>query len=148
MNILSKVSALNSLVLETFRLNGALVGAGDALVAELGLTSARWQVLGAVAKADTTPSISEVARAMGLSRQAVRRVVNDLISMGLLKEVDAPEGARSRRLLLSEAGSVAHCAADAKQQPWATEVSADFDASVLEAAAATVRRLRERIQTL
>ena len=41
--------ALTELILETFRLNGRLLAAGDALVRDLGLTSARWQILGAIA---------------------------------------------------------------------------------------------------
>ena len=41
--------ALTGLVIEVFRLNGDLLAAGDALVGDLGLTSARWQVLGAIA---------------------------------------------------------------------------------------------------
>ena len=39
---------LTRLVLELFRLNGRLLAAGDAMTRDLGLTSARWQVLGAV----------------------------------------------------------------------------------------------------
>ena len=41
--------AVTDLVLEIFRLNGCLIASGDALVAKIGLTSARWQVLGAIA---------------------------------------------------------------------------------------------------
>jgi hypothetical protein len=41
--------AATALILEVFRFNGRLLAAGDKLVANLGLTSARWQVLGAIA---------------------------------------------------------------------------------------------------
>ena len=41
--------AVTQLILDVFRLNGRLLIAGDRLVGELGLTSARWQVLGAIA---------------------------------------------------------------------------------------------------
>jgi hypothetical protein len=44
-------AATTELILETFRLNGLLLEAGDRLVADIGLTSARWQVLGAIALA-------------------------------------------------------------------------------------------------
>jgi len=40
--------ALTGLILDLFRLNSRLLIAGDRLVAPLGLTSARWQILGAV----------------------------------------------------------------------------------------------------
>jgi hypothetical protein len=39
----SKSGTLTDLVIEIFRLNGLLIASGDALVAETGLTSARWQ---------------------------------------------------------------------------------------------------------
>ncbi|MEM7211572.1 MAG: MarR family transcriptional regulator, partial [Pseudomonadota bacterium] len=39
--------AVTALILDVFRLNGRLLLAGDRLVSELGLTSARWQILGA-----------------------------------------------------------------------------------------------------
>ena len=50
--------ALTDLFLAVFRLNGRLLAAGDHLVSDLGLTSARWQVLGAIAHA---PSPQPVA---------------------------------------------------------------------------------------
>ncbi|TIW72492.1 MAG: MarR family transcriptional regulator, partial [Mesorhizobium sp.] len=40
--------ALSDLILDLFRLNSRISAAGDRLVADLGLTSARWQVLGAI----------------------------------------------------------------------------------------------------
>jgi hypothetical protein len=40
--------ATTELVLEIFRLNGELIAMGDALVGDIGLTSARWQVMGAI----------------------------------------------------------------------------------------------------
>ena len=46
---------LTDLVLDVFRLNGALLASGDTLVKDLGLTSARWQVLGAIALSPMMP---------------------------------------------------------------------------------------------
>ena len=40
-------TAATGLVLQALRLNGSLLAAGDALTADLKLTSARWQVRGA-----------------------------------------------------------------------------------------------------
>src|SRR5439155_1035334 len=44
------------LMLDLFRLNSLLLTAGDRLVARLGLTSARWQILGAIVAADHPPT--------------------------------------------------------------------------------------------
>jgi hypothetical protein len=43
------VPRFTELVLEIFRLNGVLLTQGDRLVDDIGLTSARWQVMGAAA---------------------------------------------------------------------------------------------------
>ena len=79
---------VTELILETFRLNGQLLEAGDRLTAPLGLSSARWQVLGAI-EAEARPlTVAQIGRRMGLSRQAVQRLVNDLERLGFVSLED------------------------------------------------------------
>src|SRR5712692_10354297 len=75
---IARTGALTELMLEVFRLNGRLLTSGDRLVADIGLTSARWQVLGAVALAGNRLPVAHIPRNMGLTRQAVQRTVNEL----------------------------------------------------------------------
>ena len=82
MNIRDTVTEL---MLETFRFNGRLLQAGDALVADIGLTSARWQVLGAIALSPVPLPVAHIARNMGLSRQGVQRLVGEMTKDGLLR---------------------------------------------------------------
>jgi DNA-binding MarR family transcriptional regulator len=63
-------AAMTDLVLEIFRVNGLLLAVGDRLTKELGLTSARWQVMGALADGPLTAA--QIARKMGLKRQSVQ----------------------------------------------------------------------------
>ena len=77
-------TALTDLMLDLFRLNSRLLAAGDRLVAGLGLTSARWQVLGTVVAADMPQPVAWLARDMGANRQNVQRIVNDLARDGLV----------------------------------------------------------------
>src|SRR5258708_11825784 len=77
--------ALTDLIIDVFRLNGLLVMAGDRMVARLGLTSTRWQVLGAIAFAERAQPVAWLARDNGGNRQNVQRIVNDLQKMGLVK---------------------------------------------------------------
>jgi len=49
---------MTNLILEIFRVNGLLLAAGDRLTRDLGLTSARWQVLGALAEGPLTAAQS------------------------------------------------------------------------------------------
>lgn len=95
---------LSKLALEVFRCNGALIACGDALVAPLGLTSARWQVLGAVIEARGQLSVASIARNMGLVRQSVQRVVNDLASLGLVRIEPNPHHRRAHLVQLTPEG--------------------------------------------
>ena len=58
---------LTELVLETFRLNGAILVAGNRMTKPHGLTSARWQVMGAIDIAGTPLTVAQIARRMGLA---------------------------------------------------------------------------------
>ncbi|MEZ5958748.1 MAG: hypothetical protein R3C27_16235, partial [Hyphomonadaceae bacterium] len=58
-------AALTDLILEVFRVNGRLLAAGDRLAADVGLSSARWQVLGAIRFAREPQTVSWLARSMG-----------------------------------------------------------------------------------
>ena len=81
-------AAMTELVLEIFRVNGLLLAVGDRLTRELGLTSARWQVLGALADGPLTAA--QIARNMGLKRQSVQRLVDVLSEQGILIFEDNP----------------------------------------------------------
>src|SRR5258708_33817411 len=76
--------ALTNLMLDLFRLSSRLLTVGDRLVAGLGLTSARWQILGAVTYAERPQPVAWLARDLGANRQNVQRIVNDLHKEGLV----------------------------------------------------------------
>jgi DNA-binding MarR family transcriptional regulator len=137
--------AITDLVLETFRLNGRLLVSGDALVADLGLTSARWQVLGAMALSAVPLTVAQIARNMGLTRQAVQRLVNDMQGEGLVRFAPNPHHQRAKLVLLSTKGKTAFAAAMKRKDSWANDLGKGFPARQIEAAAATLRRLRQRL---
>ena len=64
---MKKTIALDHLILEIFRVNGRLIAAGDVLVKDIGLTGARWQVLGAIATSSIPLPVAHIARRMGLN---------------------------------------------------------------------------------
>ena len=104
--------AVTDLVLEVFRLNGELIAMGDAMVAEIGLTSARWQVLGAIALSNTPLPIAQIARNMGLTRQAVQRVANELEAEGFVRFAPNPHHQRAKYVLLTRKGEAAYADCD------------------------------------
>src|ERR687895_770705 len=77
--------AATDVILAAFRANGLLLAAGAAPAADEGLTSARWQVLGAVALAERPLTVPQIARRMGLTRQSVHATAKRLAADGFLE---------------------------------------------------------------
>jgi DNA-binding MarR family transcriptional regulator len=140
------LDAVTGLVLETFRLNGCLLIAGDALVADVGLTSARWQVLGAIALSPVPLSVAQIARNMGLTRQAVQRLANEMERGGLVRFGPNPHHQRAKLVLLTARGKAAYDVAMKRQAPWANSLSNGLSIKQIEAATATLRTIRQRLE--
>ena len=136
---------MTGLILEVFRLNGELLASGDALVANLGLTSARWQVMGAIAHSPVPLPVAHLARNMGLARQSVQRLVDEMKRDGLVRLAPNQHHRRAMLVLLTEAGDAAFGAAMVRQEGWADRVAAGLAPGDLEAAVATLRDLRQRL---
>jgi DNA-binding MarR family transcriptional regulator len=144
---MTKADALTALILETFRLNGRLLAAGDALVRDLDLTSARWQVLGALALSPVPLPVAHVARNMGLSRQNVQRLADELEGQGIVRYAPNPHHQRAKLLLLTTRGRSLYDAASARQAPWATALADGLSQRALDAATGLMRMLRQRLET-
>lgn len=139
-------SALTDLVLEIFRLNGRIIASGDALVARIGLTSARWQVLGAIALQAGPAPVVRIADAMGLTRQSVQRTVDALAEDGLIVFRPNPHHQRAKLVALTQKGDALYRSAMRLQKPWAAKLAAGIDASALQAALSVVKTLRGRLE--
>tara|TARA_R110001583_G_C5670329_1_gene410811 strand:- start:12924 stop:13415 length:492 start_codon:yes stop_codon:yes gene_type:complete len=135
---------LTDLILEIFRFNGTLRETGDNLVRGLGLTSARWQVLGAITMEEHNPTVASIARRMGLARQSVQRVVNDLVKEGLLICKDNPDHKRAKLIVMTEAGSEKYRLADVRQHHWVEALSDNLTAQELQQALDLIRQLDQR----
>ena len=109
---------ISRLVDAVFRLNNHLLAERDALVKNLGLTSARWQVLEALDRDPAHPTVSHIARKLGLSRQAVQRIVNDLVKIDMVALTPDKNDKRSYIVTVSETGKVAIGHANKVYQNW------------------------------
>ena len=136
------------LALEVFRLNGALIATGDALVAPLGLTSARWQVMGAVAEARGGLPVAGIARNMGLVRQSVQRVVDDLSAAGIVHLASNPHHRRAKLVQLTERGAALFAEANARWSAAADALMDGLEPDEVGRAAAVLRLVRERVEAL
>ena len=130
----TKAGKLTGIALSVFRLNGQLLEWGDHFSAPDGLSSARWQVLGAIALADSAPSIPQIAAAMGISRQAVLKQINLLVEEGLVQAQPNPTHKRSPLHALTPRGEAAYRAIEKRWHAHVHELAKRFSAADLDAA--------------
>lgn len=133
--------AYTNLVLEVFRLNGRLLAMGEAVAAPFRLTSARWQVLGALRDGPLT--VAAIARQMGLKRQSVQRVSDALAKEDCVVYIENPN---HRRAMLAGLTDQGRSRLESVTQAWtrrANALSAAFDLESLLQAQALLRRVSE-----
>ena len=141
-------AAVTQLTLAVFRLNGVLLHWGDQLVAPLGLTSARWQMLGAIHLAGTPLTAPQIADAMGVSRQGAQKQLNLLLEQGLVEAHSNPAHRRSALYVLTAEGLALYQRADAAWGAKARELAANWiPADQAQAATQTLEAMWRELQT-
>lgn len=96
---------LSDSALTSFRLNGQFLTIAEELAEPAGLTATRWQVLGAILPKPL--SVSDIARAMGITRQSVQRTADVLAAAGLVSYHDNPAHRRAKLVTATAAGRAA-----------------------------------------
>lgn len=137
-------AALTGLFLETFRLNGRLLAEGDRRTRPFHLSSALWQVLGAL---DEGPlPVAHVARKMGLRRQSVHRTVEILVRQGLVELVENPHHRRAQLVQLTARGRRTLDRVTRMQVEWSNALAAGLSAAEIRTAERVLQRVRERLE--
>jgi DNA-binding MarR family transcriptional regulator len=140
------VQTLTDLTLTVFRLNGALLQWGDRLVEPLGLTSARWQMLGAIALARAPLSAPQVGESMGVSRQGAQKQLNLLVEQGLVESFANPSHRRSPLYRLTARGQHRYEQAQALWQTRAAALGARISTARSVATISTLEGLLRQLQ--
>ena len=138
--------SLTNAVLDFFRCNSMLLTAGDRLVAPLGLTSARWQVLGAIVSAERPQPVAWLARDMGGNRQNVQRIINDLQREGLVAFESNPHHRRAQLVVLTAKGRQTFEAAMRLQAPWINRLAKGISVKELETVRHVLAALRQNLE--
>lgn len=136
---------LTEIVLEVFKLGGLLVSEGDQMGAEYGITSARWKILGALSLAREPQTVPQIARSMGLTRQAVQRLVDAMHEDELLLFHENPGHKRAKLISLSELGEMIFAKMYKKQSGWAITCSAGITEPELETTLSVLKRIFKSI---
>jgi len=145
MNESQKGPVFTDIVLEVFKLGGFLVSEGDHMGSEYGITSARWKILGALSLAGEPQTVPQIARSMGLTRQAVQRLVDAMREDELLLFQENPGHKRAKLISLSERGKTVYSKLYEKQSVWAMKCSIGISKTELETALSVLKRISDTI---
>jgi DNA-binding MarR family transcriptional regulator len=145
-NLTAKGDALSAAILDLFKVTSLFMASGDRLVAHLGLTSARWQVLGAIIAAERPEPVAWLARDMGANRQNVQRIVNDLLGEGLVVLEDNPRHRRAQLVVLTAKGERAYAAAMKLGAPWMNELVAELPLKDIATFRRVLMELRRKLE--
>jgi DNA-binding MarR family transcriptional regulator len=138
---------ITDIILSIFRLNGRIIAWGDELSREFDLTSARWQVLGAIAFAEAPQTVPDIADRMGVTRQATQKQVNLLEVEGLVERRANPRHKRSPHYLLTAVGERAYGRISEKYQAWVRKAAEDVPPGILDGTLAGLRFLDACVPT-
>ena len=147
-NELLLVNPLGNLAIEIFRLNGALMSSGNSLTRDLGMSSSRWQVIGAVEMAGRPLPVSQIARNMGLTRQSVQRLVNELSADGFVSLADNPDHRRASLVSLTSIGRRVFRQIMDRQVVWSGQIlaAAELSERSIGEITAKLHRLRKAVE--
>ncbi len=138
---------MTNLVLDLFRVSSRMTAAGDRLVSGLGLTSARWQILGSMIAAGRPQPVAWLARDMGASRQNIQRIINELEKDGLVAFRRNPHHRRAQLVELTDRGRQLFDSAMALQAPWADDLAHGLHQDEITTARKVILTLRQRLET-
>lgn len=142
----SPANLLTEVMLLVFKLNGQLAKSGDQKVAHLGLTSARWQTLGAIALSPSPKTAPQLARKMAVSRQGAQKQLNLLAQDGLIEQKSNPRNLRSPFYQLTDKGTETYAQTGAIQADWAQGLTENLDPQQLDAARRLLKKLSRELE--
>jgi DNA-binding MarR family transcriptional regulator len=89
---------------------------------------------------------SHLARNMGLTRQGVQRIANELAAANLVRFAPNPHHRRAKLVLLTEEGRAAYAAATERQRPWARSLADGLSTNALQTATSLLRSIRRKLE--
>ncbi len=131
---MSSTAALQRLLATAVRAQGALAVAEDERLADLGLTGGKLRLMETLSAADGPRTVPQLARSLGVTRQAVQRVADEASAKGFLTASRNPEHARAKLYALTPAGAEVLDKALQYKAVWVNELSEGLPETGLEIA--------------
>jgi DNA-binding MarR family transcriptional regulator len=136
------------IIADIYQLAGDLRGRGEEIAQGIGQSQARWQVLSAASAEPKT--VPQIARRLGVSRQAVQRLANELVEEQMARFAPNPDHQGSPHLVLTKDGKAALARLTKAGTAFHERVAATASAAELQAIHQGLRRLigaLERVRT-
>lgn len=138
---------LTKIMLTIFRVNASLLDYGNHMVAPLGLTSARWQIMGAIALSGQPLTCPQIADFMGVSRQGAQKQLHLALQDGLVFTLPNPGHERSPFYRLTEHGQTLYDRAMRLQDRWSRALSETLSETELSTTLHLLQTLHHRLHT-
>ena len=138
---MTRAESYRLLIADVYELAGVSRGSSEQIASEQGQTVARWHLMSVLS--DQPFTVPAAARRLGLTRQSVQRVADELVDEGMVERSDNPDHQRSPLLALTPEGRdtlrriVAASDADRSQRL----ARAGVTVAELDAARQTLRKL-------
>lgn len=139
-----KAEALRHLILNLLELTSAMEAKGQEIVKPHKQSLSHWKVLTAAGCEQYT--VSQIARRMGLSRQAVQKISNTLVDEGLARFVDNPDHKTSPIVELTKQGRALDDAIVQDHIVWSNAFSKGFTLDNLNTTANTLKDLSHHLE--
>jgi DNA-binding MarR family transcriptional regulator len=140
-------NALTDLIRTVLRMNATVQKSGTRMMLGTGVTNARWQTLSELFALEHRVTVSELARHMGLTRQAVQRLADDMARDGLVVFAKNSSDARAMHLLLTDAGKAAYDDALEREWQWTNAIAEGFDAEQIADTVVLLEDILKKMQT-
>jgi DNA-binding MarR family transcriptional regulator len=135
-----------ALIDEIYRLNGRLNSIFTGVKATTGLSAMESTVLAAVVESPFAPTVPQIGRSLGHSRQVIRRAAEALIAARLIETLPNPHHKRAALLRATAQGTALQRKADAHATKAIRAVLRGVDAGKCRRMADELRALRGELE--
>lgn len=139
--------ALHDLFREVFELRNALSTIMDKVHEQAGLSTSQHRIMRALNHIGPA-TVPDMAALLGVSRQFVQTVCNDLLSQGFLVFTDNPRHKRSKLASLTEPGRLAFQQARQKEDKIIEQVLPGIEPDKVKEACELLKSIRKTVQKI
>lgn len=126
-----------------FTVNGLLLDAGNSVAKPLNLSVAKWHVLGRANYKSRT--VADIARYIGVSRQSVQRIANELKKDNLIKFSPHEIDGRTQIVVLTDKGRTALKQLYENDKQWSEGFMSNINRAELEQITNQLSKISEKI---